>query len=660
MFFKKIAQFILLTELLTICFISIGCASGKSKDNAVINTNDNKPTVNTSANKLVSDTNSNSSGFVNQVNLYTLNYGQSESQITCNDNICITLNHIPSAIYQDNLWVQEFYPTTINVTFKTDINNFLINDIYNELDPNTQQIVGKISQINTQDCDSLISSGATSGKSCNIYLNYRGIAKDEQLNNMIHINFLVNDTNFPFVFKVINKSTGNNSKWPVLDSSNESSLKVISLLPTKNDSGIITYSRSIFNQFSFVNQGEFLKMNDDSTPTLTISFADALTVNGNNILQFTYYLNPLQTSCGNGNISPQQACSVPLLMQLAQQDNFVSYINNYVVNYSFENNNHQQSVYSAHPFVVSPGALIAKNYQLNTKNNESGIIIEKASLGVTGINYSIPLSNFKLYAKYNPSFYIDTIMADKQLLYAYGSRYEQLITNQSIKFDSKCFTDEYNPDYDGYEFTGRRGCVVNFENRPTIKMKVNGTSYQMPLGFDLYAEYDSVTENKHVVQYIGHVSYADNQITINGTYTNAFSNIKVENGSLSADFTGGNINNHDSLEYNATCEDFSDVNYFVSDEGNPRSPSSTDPTIRLHRGYLTCDKLNSQFPQGDYKNSCTTLYLDNGVLHAKCLGKTRFGGINDYTIKPLTTSLDYLHQCKAGATIQNNNGKLEC
>lgn len=86
-----------------------------------------------------------------------------------------------------------------------------------------------------------------------------------------------------------------------------------------------------------------------------------------------YYLNPQQTNCGNGDITYKQTCAMPFNIQSKQQDDIVSYINNYLVSYTAKNSSKSWTINSAHPFVVSVGDFISKNYSVNAVNGTASI-----------------------------------------------------------------------------------------------------------------------------------------------------------------------------------------------------------------------------------------------------------------------------------------------
>ena len=97
------------------------------------------------------------------------------------------------------------------------------------------------------------------------------------------------------------------------------------------------------------------------------------------------------------------------------------------------------------------------------------------------------------------------------MYYSYGDFYnkngqnlgydrQKLAEEIGFEYDSNCFGSGFDPMYDGYELKSIRNCPVKIKLGSNINVQANKL-----IGFELFASYDSPTENRHVEQFIGNV-----------------------------------------------------------------------------------------------------------------------------------------------------------
>ncbi len=577
---------------------------------------------------------------------YTVHSAKSKLKDTNVINLCSSDNSVcasvtpPSAAYamdinQSNSWVIPEFLTSINITFNNDIaSDFHISDIYNDLLGNAS-VAGRITQLDTSKCDSLVATGHTIGQSCSIYMAYSG-EQANQLSNQIHILFKWGygsnsfDLNFPAQNQLIS-----NQNIPILNLANNQNPMVVAMSTGENNSSTdLNYSYSIDNQVLLNNIGTATLSGTPNVPTINLSLGTSF---GADVTQL-FFANRLVTSCSDGNIPVSNAnnCMLPFFVAPTSD----TMLNPLTGRFVFQYSNQFQPINYTRRFALSIGDIKPQDFDLGdySTNKTSTIQLERLNYGNQDsyLQYGIPLKNFKLYVKYDPIFNIGSNLnhANSSLLYGYGD-FLNLQSNQTLSgndivnqlklsYDPNCFQGGFDPHYDTGLITNSRECPVYISFNSNI-------SLNKPISLGLYASYDSATQNTHVNQYIGSLNFGASLQPV-GNYKNSCQNINWDGSTLSAtckDNQGNLITS--KLAYNQTCSINSGVSNLM--------------------GNLICDNINDTFPKGDYgQKHCKDITFNNNVLNASCL--------ND-SLGWTQTSLD-VTKCNTDSDILDRHGNLVC
>jgi len=593
----------------------------------------------------------------------------SESFQVCNSEFCAYASakdlHAVYATGPDRklYWVMPNQLNKITITFKQTVDkNFRIKGIYNELGSDNK-IAGKITQINTTDCDKLATQGNNAGKSCDIKFTYQGVSQDNT-SNIIHFNFTDGtipglELDYNFVAKNINTFDAFGASIvdvPIINLEGElTSNKIVSALPSSGiEDDDIIFQREITDQISLKNFGYTSAIpvdNENELPTINVGL-DMKSVGSVSDGVRLMNSDRLVTTCGADEIMPGDTCFYPFLVDQedTRDQKIKSLFANIDFNYTIPSMNHQLiNIHYIEPLIVSVGSFVPRNYTL-TNNNMINLELKHLSSDV--MRYDETVENVKFSLKYNPAFVINSGLDENnhKLIYAYGDvnrEAESAVSQAVFSFDPGCFK---NFELDSnYNMKAEHSCDV----KVIIPFKANTV---LPT-FQLYAEYSSATEMQEVQQYIGNITVLPVEKKENepaGSYKNYFDDIHFDGVWL--EVRNSKNASYEKMNYVDQCASQSTVGVQIDD------------SYFENKYYLHCDTYSDRFPTGSFQKSCNNLSYKGGVLTALCkkadasLGDnftdsldSGFGGD-----KFVDSSLDVSNQCAQNSPIDNINGKLTC
>lgn len=568
--------------------------------------------------------------------------------------VCAKITACPTAGYAPggdmsgaNYWVQKEFAATSGIfklTFNSNVAaDFHLSGIYNDLDGNTA--VGKIEQIDTSECDSLIAGGKTAGQSCNIDFVYAGLSTNQKTNN-IHLLFtsqIKPQQNLDVNILVNNQmmTLQNTPIMNTIDDSSDYSLNINSI----DDNGTNLYYP---NQYT-----EVLVNNGAATMTQQSGQANILVSIGSKFKTTTSLTIPNAaaiTSCDYASVVTGGVC----LFTFNNIQDFVS--TQYArMLYSYMSSSGNKTQYSM-PVIIGSGDIISRDYSFTP---ESPVLeLNKLNYHSDYINYSLPLNNFTLSAELDTSLNIPSKESDGHLFYAVGdynkTRFSQYVKTIKFEYDPGCF-DDTNLSIDQNNSDPYSVCKIR------VVLPTTPALSNQFMAFQLYATYDSPSGDK-VRQFIGNVSIGT-QSYPNGNYLTVFNKISFKNGILQATDKNTAGAKPSQLAYASNCEFGSNVDYFTTKDYKRTIDSvrQLDYYEPVYPSFLMCKHLSANLPHGDYYKSCADISYSNGILNASCRYdyKKQYGK-DTYNVSALnTTSLDYT-QCGQDSTVTNDNGKLVC
>ncbi len=546
---------------------------------------------------------------------------------TPDNSICFATTQ-PSATYVlDNLgtrsWALRDVSDFIKITFNTNVDSkFRISNIYNSL-PSSLDVAGRIIQIDTSSCDSLIQSGATAGKQCYIYYFYQGTALDSTTVNQIHFVFSWGaDQQYDFNFSASNQ-VRDNLNTPVITASGDDLVPIVISSSENSSNTGLNYSN--VSSIELKNVGTGMLNGNNESPTIIPTVVGRYGSNAN-----LYYIDANATDLGTGSLAPGDVT----MLNFRIAPNSSASIGNQMGRFSFYYSLTVPGVNETHStirFAISQGDIRTNNYAIGysplinlTRNNV---------YSESHVSYAIPLKNFQLYARYNAMFNISSKVANGILNYTYGDynlglSASDLTSKVQFFYDPDCFTSGFDPRYSND--LDSRSCPVEIQIDPQYL----GAK---PWEFELYASYDSPTQDSHVEQFLGTVSL--NFLPPGNTQGYDYQP-RCKNTSFDGTFLNA-LCLDDSLNYVATSLDYSGC-----------TPGST---VSDFHGKLTCDLVNQPLPPGnqsgyDYQTHCKGIVFDGKNLIAACYN-------DHYALNP--SNLDYT-TCAQGSTVSDLHGVLTC
>ncbi len=564
--------------------------------------------------------------------------------------VCASLTVCPTALYSSSTdasgtayWVQKEFAAS-NGIFKLTFNHnvapdFHLANIFNELQGNG--VAGKIEQIDTSSCNSLIATGNTAGQSCNIDFMYSGVGKNS-LSNNIHLVFSSStnsQNNLDFSIKVRNNlSTSQND--PILNTT-DSDLDYSIYINSITDDGSILYYPNQFNQL-LLNNGLGVLSPQEGTPNITVNTGSKFLTATNLTLPNALAI----TTCDNTPVPTGGTCqftfnniggfNTPTL-----DTQYARFLYSY-----FGKLNHIQYT---HNVVTGAGDIETQNYSASVESFIGTINLVKKNYGNNYIDYNLPLKNFKLKAVIDPQFDLITSAdpSNNLLNYAYGDyngvSQQNFLKSIQFQYNQDCFGDGFDVNAESQSYD-HSTCQVS------IVLPNHIVTYNKLIAFQLYASYDSPT-GQSINQMIGTVTLTQAASVIpNGDYTKYFHDIKLQpNLMLTAvEDSFGNIR---QLDYYNVCAPNSEVSYFYDSLPNP-GYGPPGPTPWYY--YLTCVNLSPKLPQGSYYHTCTNISYSNGVLSADCLHNLYFEDGTLGNAQVWHFDLNYAN-CPAGSTVINSN-----
>lgn len=423
-----------------------------------------------------------------------------------NKFIAGTLTVCPTALYApgadmsgQNYWTQKEFSgsnKTLTLTFNEDISSdFHLSEIYNELESNGA--VGKIEQINTSDCDTKIAAGNTKGQSCNIDFMYTGLLTNTEPNT-IHLIFTSSeqpDNYLDFKFEVRNQ-LATIQNIPILNSLDSNNADFSIYMNSISDNGYdLTYSTQ-YNQ-SLTNRGSnpiIAALNNPNSDLIINTGSKFITAT-----QLGFVLPRDITSCGSAPMVNGMTCLFPFnsLFQTKVSDISTQYAR-FVYTYQINESPVENSIYSR-TVAMGVGDIIPSDYIID--NTESPIQLVKQDYGNDYVVYAIPMDNLKLTAEYNPELNLPSVVesGNEYLRYAFGDygnkSIQSLLNDIKLEYDPNCFNSSAIEDATKLTHT----CEVKVDIPQYIK------DSEKPIGFQLYANYDSST-GEHIKELIGTIT----------------------------------------------------------------------------------------------------------------------------------------------------------
>lgn len=427
-----------------------------------------------------------------------------------NKEITATLSSCPTASYEIGFdtnmhWVQkEFYNTdgsSLILSFSSDVpSDFHLSQIYNDLSGGSENTaVGKIEQIDTSDCDTLIASGHTSGQSCKVQFVYLGLAATSSAYNDIHLLFSSpsnNAYNLDFIMKVANTSPSVQN-YPILNVVGDSDEEYANYVNSITDNG---------NGMYYDNNYGHTLINNGTGNIYLMHSSDASIININTGKHFStatnlaFILPGQETKCANVSLGSEGKCLFPFANIDTQRTvEYTRFTYMYL-----QNLNTKQIVSYSHFNVLGYGDILPSDYQLT--DTESPILLLKNNYqgeSDSSIIYNIPLDNLKFTAELNPQLNIATVQIESanRLYYAYGdygtAKLQDLLQKISFNYDSSCFSGEFTNES---QVNVSYACNLKLSLPPEFQ-----NTSKVPFAFQLYASYDAPT-GEHIKELIGTVS----------------------------------------------------------------------------------------------------------------------------------------------------------
>lgn len=598
--------------------------------------------------------------------LSTLNKaGSSTGDSYCSDKVCIKLDSIPYASYSQgrdgkSYWVEPNYRGKFEVTFKKQVNanQFRLKSLYNILKADNR-VVGKITQIDTSQCDSLL-KGNNEGKTCAINFMYHGEEMRSQISNRLEFTFAADTQEIVVPIDVKNEEMIRTIA-PILNlPPSQSPVAFAAVKPeaTLSNSGDeetdISFNNEINDQFLLTNLGnrEIDASGNSRLPSINMGLEE---ITGNAASEVKLRnTDDLVTSCGENRVPSGGTCLYTFRVDQKSDDKPVqsSFYNlafsyktaSYVINYIT-------------PLIVSAGDFIPQNYDLETKNGSTEFQAEMYHISKNGfLRYDMALSDLKFQLKYNPAFGIGSAIDENahKLIYAYGDNVpfkagQDISQYYNFNFDSDCFSS-----MDPFELN-----LKSSKHQCKVGVSLKGIETSVPLSLQLFATYDSATASRKVVQYIGNASFHKSEQVDgqpDGNYRKECSSINWDgnNQTLSA--------------------------YCKSDTGGFRNTNldykvcTLKSSVGVEHGVLVCDngyKKGNRLPAGNYLTryengapACNSLSWDGSYLYGSCISASNVGSVNysDY----VDVNLWYEGECNVGSTVSVDQssgargGRLQC
>lgn len=594
----------------------------------------------------------------NKVQLYNsplCPYSSSQPNLNSDQMVSISMAGCATALYGiamgAKLWVNREALYLDNngliITFKQKPDSsFHLARIYNEL--NNTEVVGHIEQVDTSQCDALIASGqAVKGSSCTINFAYLGDALNKA-SNVIHFIFSENNQQqLDFPVKAYNDITTYQVR-PILQPFSSPTYINYLFNSTSENLNHTDLNYSINYGITVTNVGdEALQAPDSTAPDILLTLGSKMGVN--TTTNALYANNQYYTNCYNLPAQPGQVCTAAFYdkLLLASTD-----INSTIGRFNFYYFPSANYIELTQPFAIGVGDIANRDYQLNVAASSKIALnfdLEKINYGNESapLIYGISLSNFKLSVKYQPNFFIATSHNKQTLEYGYGD-YANLpaaaMPNKiQFHFDD-CFSAAFNRDGINQIGDSTQKCHVGVTLDDDLRHLI--TTLKKPLGVQIYADYDTPINSKHISQLVGNLILQADEFTPAGDYQTVFHDISFDGELLSGWQTANHqFGEYSELDYYHTCAPDSSVGVLWSVTPYPAKP------IAL----MQCNQLADNFPPGTYSQSCVSLTYDGRVLTGSCLQDLGSGG------HPLQHSvLDYANQCSVGSSVVNNQGSLAC
>lgn len=444
------------------------------------------------------------------------------------NDICFSLTQddiaasFQSGLGAINYWVWPNVTFQLTVKFNTNVTNFRLADIIDKL-PAGSLPNGHISQVITDACDSLVSSGSTSGKSCKINLAYVGTNTNST--ETINFNFKWGSAtspssySFPITFKNRRYSTQN---MPVI---NSVATMVDGIIPVfapygeNADNSGLEYLTHI-HSLSLRNMGAATLPGNGGIPSVSVKLGAK-----GSAYDFSdmYANNSMDTECEDDDVKSGAVCDFNF--EISGHTDANGEITSQTGLFDFEYTDStagsgNSTLKYMNRFFVSQGDFLPldQHILLNTESSSHTFYISKQIVGAAdanaGVNYttnlladsSIP-EGVKFSLIYKPQFYTGSTSFDGTVEYAVGdytNSAKSMINPQELlnkgvnySFDKNCLMSGFDPRYEDVA-TGHT-CPIQ------ISFNKNYADYlsKKPISAILVARYKSPVENRIVSQALG-------------------------------------------------------------------------------------------------------------------------------------------------------------
>ncbi len=579
------------------------------------------------------------------VSAESLDYNLTHQQVelcSSGNAVCAAISSLPGGSFYHQKWVIHDSASFIDIKFNTNVSkDFHLANISNTL-VSEGKSMGHLSQLDTSECDNLVATGATLGKSCKIYFTASSEvmeAGQDQINLAWKWN--QGQNNFTFSFPFINKEAAFPTENPPILNTTDMSEPLLVYIPSSEttDGTNLEYPIQIYSSINLINTGFSSLTGNNLDPTIKVQLANRFNTSPNMVLSA---INPYFTSCAAKSVNVEDTenfCNFPFIFI---PDNNQSAFADLVFQYTSPQVNYLRkvafSIGDIIPFVSAIGGEYARvtlsKHLVNNDNN---------------LTYNVPLSNLTFSAKFEPLTGVGTKVSEKLITYGYGDftdtktgqKYtaNELIGMLKYNYDPNCLSASFDPDYYGSDKTNGK-CPLEVAFTKDIKL-------DRPFMVNLYANYDSQTQNRFGIhQYIGTITFSfegggTDQVQCNVKKA-SLNNISIPTGTdMYADDCYFTHNSQSNKLYKLLQEDGGDLSIYECDpvlkvcsnkiwgaSGSIGSASFTEFSPSGHlvtfspgtiHGGLTCSNCSSYYTAwisdlSDYDDSRKFSFNNDGTL----------------------------------------------